>query len=431
MKKPEKMIIYNLFPNIAGSFVNWQKHLMRASQMGFNWVFVNPVQKTGSSGSLYAIADYFSINPRFVDCNSTSSPEAQLQSVIDFGRDQNLDFMVDLVINHCSVDSDLLQTHPEWFLWESPGRISHPFCCENGKRIVWEDLAKFDHYQSRNRDGLLGFFFQVIEHLIGLGFKGFRCDAAYQIPSEFWSKLIGETKALYPDVFFLAETLGCRPEETRETARSGFDYVFNSSKWWDFYSPWLMQQYDLIRPVAPSIAFPESHDTARLCEELGGNLAGIKQRYLFAALFSAGVMIPIGFEYGFRKRLHVVSTIPQDWEETVFDLTTFIATVNQIKSSYRVFQEESATQILPCGNPQILYMWKAATDIEEECLIILNKNIHHPQPFYSDNLYQYLQTRLPLKDISPEYRLDYLPTPFSYNLRPGQGIVLMASSNSD
>ena len=76
-----------------------------------------------------------------------------------------------------------------------------------------------------------------------------------------------------------------------------------------------MEQYQLVREIAPSISFPESHDTDRLFQEVHGNEAAMKQRYLFSALFSAGVMVPIGFEYGFRRRLHVVNTRPGDWEQ--------------------------------------------------------------------------------------------------------------------
>lgn len=44
MKEPGKMIIYNLFPPLVGALSNWGKHLARASEMGFNWLFVNPLQ---------------------------------------------------------------------------------------------------------------------------------------------------------------------------------------------------------------------------------------------------------------------------------------------------------------------------------------------------------------------------------------------------
>jgi hypothetical protein len=69
----------------------------------------------------------------------------------------------------------------------------------------------------------------------------------------------------------------------------------------------------------------------------------MKQHYLFSALFSAGVMIPVGFEYGFRRRLHVVNTRPGDWEQPNADLCEFIATVNAVKRQYKVFQEECPT----------------------------------------------------------------------------------------
>ncbi|MDA8078676.1 MAG: hypothetical protein M0Z79_07015, partial [Nitrospiraceae bacterium] len=77
------MIIYNLFPLLAGRFSAWEPHLARAADMGFTWVFVNPIQRTGSSGSLYSIADYFDINPLFVD---PSGPGTALDQVRDMIR---------------------------------------------------------------------------------------------------------------------------------------------------------------------------------------------------------------------------------------------------------------------------------------------------------------------------------------------------------
>ena len=61
------MIVYNLFPLLAGPFPRWKEHLGRASTMGFNWVFLNPIQLPGASGSLYSIADYFRLNPLLVE----------------------------------------------------------------------------------------------------------------------------------------------------------------------------------------------------------------------------------------------------------------------------------------------------------------------------------------------------------------------------
>jgi starch synthase (maltosyl-transferring) len=272
MRQPEKMIIYNLFPLLAGTFESWEGHLKRAAEMGFNWIFVNPVNLPGLSGSLYSIKDYFSLNPLLINKNSNQSPDEQIKEAIRTAENLGLRMMIDLVINHCSVDSLLIKEHPQWFQWEKKGKVAHPFANENGKKVVWGDLAKFDHRNTRDGEGLYHFFFEIVQYLVELGFHGFRCDAAYQLPGRLWERLIRETKKRYPDTLFFAETLGCTSDQTRKTASAGFDYIFNSSKWWDFKSPWLMEQYNLTRETAPSVSFPESHDTQRLFDELKGNI---------------------------------------------------------------------------------------------------------------------------------------------------------------
>ncbi|NCC51226.1 MAG: alpha-amylase [Spartobacteria bacterium] len=422
------MIIYDLFPLLAGPFTKWEQHFDHAADMAFDWIFINPIQKTGVSGSLYSVSDYFDFNPLLVDPDSPLSAEDQVKGMLKAAKKRGLRVMIDLVINHCAADSALIKEHPEWFAWEGD-HVAHPFCIEGGDRkTVWDDLAKFNHEHTSDREGLFKFLMKIVSHLISLGFEGFRCDAAYQLPHDIWTRLIRETKAKHPEVCFLAETLGCTPDQTSDTARAGFDYVFNSSKWWDFNSNWLMEQYNLIRETSPSISFPESHDTPRLCEELGGNINGLKQRYLFSALFSAGVMVPIGFEYGFRKKLHVVETRPDDWEaDTGIDLRDFIREVNTIKKTYKIFQEDSPTHFLPSSNGNIMVMWKASTRTREEMLLILNKDIWNNNTYYCDNMRDLIQAGAALTDISPGERMEYLPRPFHYDLLPGQGLVLITS----
>jgi starch synthase (maltosyl-transferring) len=419
------MIIYNLFPLLAGKFGAWQPHLERANDLGFDWVFVNPVQKTGSSGSLYSVADYFALNPRFVDEASALDPDAQLRAAIGGAKALGMRVMTDLVINHCAIDSDLVREHPTWFLREH-GQVAHPFCVEaDGNRVVWHDLAQFDHHHGRDRAGLFAYLVEVVKHLISLGFEGFRCDAAYLLPGNLWRELIARVKSRHSNVLFVAETLGCTPDQTRRTARSGFDYVFNSSKWWNFWDPWLFEQYNLVREEAPSIGFPESHDTPRLAEEAHGNLDVLKQRYLFTALFSAGVMMPMGFEFAARKRLHVVGTTPEDWDESGGDLRDFIRKVNAVKHSFGVFQEDCPTTILPHERSEILVMWKGSTKNQDEALIILNRDAWNRQEFHVETLRSLVQAGAALECVSPENPLVYVHQPFHYELRPGEAIVLL------
>jgi len=419
------MILYNLFPLLAGPFANWNSHFTRAKEMGFDWVYVNPVQKLGASRSLYSIEDYFQINPAFANPGDPGTLIEQCRQMVSQSHSGGLKLMTDLVINHCAYDSPLTCEHANWFKRDSDGRIAHAACQHGEERVVWQDLAQFDHEHTHDHEGLYRYCVRVVENLLALGFDGFRCDAAYMVPQSFWRRLIHEVRSRHPQAGFVAETLGCSPDQTRDTARAGFDYVFNSSKWWDMHGWWLIEQYNLIRETAPSISFPESHDTPRLAEELNGNLDGVKQRYLFSALFSAGVMMPMGFEYGLRKPLHVVTTTPDDWQVNGTDLRPFITKVNEIKRRYPVFLDESLVNVFPCNNPNVLLMWKASTKHKGEALLILNKDPLRHQDFYTESFRHFVQAGAPLQDVSPEHQLEYIHEPFHYSLRPGQGIVLV------
>lgn len=419
------MKIYNLFPRLAGCFEDWTPHLERAAAMGFDWVFVNPIQKTGRSGSLYSIADYFAINKDFLRPDARVSPKDQVLAMVAEAERLGLSMMIDLVINHCAVDSNLVREHPDWFLRDGK-KIANPFCVEpDGSRVTWYDLAQFDHAHSPDRAGLLDYCVKLVLHLVSLGFRGFRCDAAYQLPNAFWEQLIARVRRERPDAVFIAETLGCSPEQSCATAAAGFDAIFNSSKWWDFEGDWLLDQYDLTRLVAPSISFPESHDTERLFSESGGNPHAMKQRYLFSALFASGVMIPIGFEYGFRSRLDVVNTRPEQWESPNLDLTHYIAQINGIRDAYPVFRHEGPIKRLDHAHSAVLLLHKSAPDGQGEALLVLNKDPWNRQHFQSDDLYRHVQTPGPLLDVSPEWPMDYIPTPFDFDLAPGMGRILV------
>src|SRR5258708_36441685 len=76
------MIIYNLFPLLAGPLSQWGRHFSRAAEMRFEWIFLNPIQKTGASRSLYSVADYFAINPDLLDPSAVHSADDQVRVMI-------------------------------------------------------------------------------------------------------------------------------------------------------------------------------------------------------------------------------------------------------------------------------------------------------------------------------------------------------------
>jgi starch synthase (maltosyl-transferring) len=418
------MRIYNLFPRLAGTFDAWEPHLARAAKMGFDWIFVNPIQRTGGSKSLYAVSDYFDINPDFVDPKSKLSAVEQAHAVMDQAHALGLKVMMDLVINHCAEDSEIVRKHPEWFEQEN-GHVAHPFCIEEGHKVVWGDLAKFDHRRAFDKSGLYEYLFSIIEFMISIGCDGFRCDAAYQVPVKLWQRLIHDTHKAHPHLAFVAETLGCTADQTRETSTGGFDHVFNSSKWWDYRESWLLEQYNLTREIVPSIGFPESHDTERLYSELHGNEGAIKQKILFTSLFASGSMIPMGCEFGFTKRMHVVNSRSSDWEEPRLDLTDFITKINALKRDYQIFAEECPMQRIDIDNRDVLMLWKGSVRSREEALILLNIDTYSRQQVWFDTLRRFVQSGAALQCVSPDNPMEHVAEPFHYELRPGEAIVLV------
>jgi starch synthase (maltosyl-transferring) len=356
---PVPALIYNLFPPLVGAIPRWEEHLDRIAAMGFSWIYLNPIHTPGLSGSLYAVKDYFSLNPLFYP-ESGGDPQAALAHFLKEARGRGLRVMLDLVINHTAIDSPLTEQHPEWYAKDEAGQIKHPGAIDpaDARQVtVWGDLAELEYWPPPDPEGLLHFWDQVLSHYLRLGFMGFRADAAYKIPGWFWVRLINEARGLVPEVEFFAETLGCRLDQCAQLSSSGFDFLYNSSKWWDFRADWCLEQYEQFRRLAPSVSFPETHDTERLAAESGGDPAIARLRYLFAAYFSAGLMIPVGFEFGFRKKLHVVQTRPRDWETPAYDLTDFITQTNHMKLACPVLLEEGPqVRLSPPGEPVVLLL---------------------------------------------------------------------------
>lgn len=415
--------LYNLFPRLAGSMKNWKEHLQRISFMGFNALYVNPFHYPGFSGSLYSPKDYYKFNPAFIDNDLRISPAEQLKDFISACHDQGLLFIMDLVINHTAIDCTLIQEHPDWFKRSADGKIVHPGAWDNGKWIEWGDLAEVENAGSPDRENLWQFWWNMMSYYMDMGVDGFRCDMAYQVPDDLWRFLIHRARQKKPGCMFLAESLGCSFQQVENLAKLGFDYLFNSIKYWDFNQAWGMEQYNRTSPVVASIAFPESHDTNRLMEEFNGNVAAVKRQVLFSALFSKGFMIPIGYEFGFRRHCDVVRTDPTWWENTGIDITEYIQKVSRLKDMNEVLDREAGLQIVDQENWCNVFCFKRSAPGLKTVFAAVNKDRFNHQRLYIPDMASILGPGIP-RDISPEYAMIAVPRCFEYNLRPSEVKVI-------
>ncbi len=376
--------IYNLFPLLAGRVRAWHDHLERIAAMGFSWIYVNAFHYPGFSGSLYAIKDPYRLNELFAD--GRDQDEA-LRDFLDAAARHGLKVMMDLVVNHVSKDALLVSEHPTWCRRDFDGQLYSPRVADPASPTgvtIWGDLCELDYERPDAREGLIAYWSDSLRHYLRLGFAGFRCDAAYKVPTDVWRRLIPAARRENPELVFLAETLGCTPAQIQDLADADFDYIFNSSKWWDFRSDWLLDQYEQTRRIAPSVSFPESHDTARVAAELSDQgperlAEHLRFRYVFAACFSTGVMMPMGYEFGSSRPLDVVRTRPNDWESRAVDISAFIAAVNDMKAAVPVLNQEGPQRRITAPGDPAIGLLRESVDRADGCaLVVFNADAVRP-----------------------------------------------------
>lgn len=371
-------LIFNLFPRHFKTIHDWSDIIAHVKDMGFNSIYVNPFHETGFSGSLYAVKDYYRLNPLFLKPGDDPADFTPLKSFVEKCRESGLELIMDLVINHTAFDSVLTRSHSQWYKRDAKGNLMSPYAvdpADPSNVTVWGDLAEIDNEKSKDLQGLWNYWDELINYYQNMGILGYRCDAAYQVPASLWERLISSSKRRFPETTFYAETLGCQMSEIKALSKVGFDYLFNSSKWWNFDKPWAIEQHSLNKSIAPSVSFPESHDTERLVSVEPGTIDVQKLRYAFAAVFSKGLLMPMGYEFGAITRMDVVSGNPEQVDKPQWDLSSWIRQINNLKTTVPVLSEEGQWTVLCEYHLPFLFLKKSSESGNPPVYICINKKL--------------------------------------------------------
>ena len=418
---------YNLYPKLVGSMDMWIEHFDRIQAMNFDWIYINPINYPGFSGSDYAIKNYYHYHPLYVtgklDFDNPAAHTEQgnmlLKKVCTEADKRGMKIMMDLVINHTAFDSPLSIEHPEWYERDQAGDLIHPGAMDGDNWIEWKDLAQIDNAQSSDRDNLWQYWLEMMLFYMDLGIRGFRCDAAYHVPCDLWNFLIPRIKEKYPDAVFLGETLGCSSQQAVDIANTGFDFISNSFKWWNLREQWFLDQNREYSRHAPSITFPENHDTIRSAHEFGGNQHQALLRYELGAYFCSSISTTIGFEYGFQRQIHVVDANPSWWEEAIYDISDDIAKINAIKASYDILQEDNGIEMLQLDDGRLLGFTKESRNGQEKIMMLANPHGQDAYMVRESNVYGIMGSDN-VEDISRSRRIQEVPEFLEYNLHPGE-----------
>ena len=330
--------------------------------MGFDTVYVNPFHLAGRSRSIYSIKDTTRMDPRLM--NAPGDGDEIIKLFCDQAQRNDLVVMIDLVVNHAASDSVLLETRPELFAREPDGGLVTPWAADIGSesgKVFWHDLALFNYADPAIRRRLIDHWDAYVARFQDLGISSFRCDAAHMVPSDVWFELISRARRRDGSSVFVAETLGCTVERTTETAQVGFNYIMSNFAYSDLERLHALEEYESLHTLAPSVAFPESHDTDRLAARFDAEDRDIIARelifrYRLAAFFSTGIMMPIGYEWGYRQKLDVAKSSPQDQEQTGIDIASDIADVNRLRRTLPPLNVEGAQTRLSRPDDPILLL---------------------------------------------------------------------------
>ena len=178
-----------------GTFKALLNDLGRIKALGTDIIHFLPIhpigvkKRKGTLGSPYSISDYRSVNPEY-------GTIGDFRQLIEAMHQKGLKVMIDVVYNHTSHDSVLIEKFPDSYLRNAAGEVIP-------KVEDWWDIADLIH----NSDALQAELIDTLVYWVQLGVDGFRCDVASLIPLSFWRKAEIAVRAVNPDVIWLAETI--------------------------------------------------------------------------------------------------------------------------------------------------------------------------------------------------------------------------------
>lgn len=240
-----------------------------AVELGCNGLLLGPIFASTSHG--YDTTDYFNIDPRL-------GTNADFEEFLAQCKAKGIRVLLDGVFSHVSSENPLL----ELALTNGPDSkeaalfdvdYSDP---DHPKLQVWEghgNLARFDHSAPQTRE----FVASVMKYWLEKGVDGWRLDAAYSVPNDFWAPVLQEVREEFPDAWVLGEVI--HGDYADFVKNSGADSVTQYELWkatWSsladenlFELDWTIRRgNELLETFIPN-TFVGNHDVTRIATKVG------------------------------------------------------------------------------------------------------------------------------------------------------------------
>lgn len=190
-------VIYSIYVrnhSEEGTFKGVERDLERIKSLGVDIIWFMPIHtigiknKKGDLGCPYAIKNYREVNPEYGTLDD-------FKSCVNKIHELGMKCIIDVVYNHTSPDSWLVENHPDFFYKKPNGDF--------GNRVgEWWDVVDLDY----NNKELWNYQIETLKMWAQI-VDGFRCDVASLIPVDFWLKAREEVGKVNSNCIWLAESV--------------------------------------------------------------------------------------------------------------------------------------------------------------------------------------------------------------------------------
>src|SRR5579863_5136195 len=173
-------VVYEIFPrqfSASGNLAGITARLDEIKALGVDVLWLMPIQPPGrlkakgTVGSPYAIRDYYAIDPDY-------GTKDDFRRLVTGAHARGLKVMIDIVANHTSWDS-VMMTHPAYYKQDAEGHVISP-------HPDWADVAGLNYGNPDTRAYMRKMMRYWVQEF---GLDGLRCDAAGEIPTDFWDEV--------------------------------------------------------------------------------------------------------------------------------------------------------------------------------------------------------------------------------------------------
>jgi glycosidase len=263
-----------------------------ARDLGIDTLLLGPIFASASHG--YDTIDYFRIDPRLGD-------QADFDHLVATAHSLGIRVYLDGVFNHVG---DQYPAYLEAAAQGSTSAAARLFRWSDGYPYNFEgspSLITLNH----DVPEVQGLITHVMRHWLALGADGWRLDAAYAVPTDFWARVLPAVRTDHPDAFVFGEVI--HGDYAGFVRQSGADSVTQYELWKAIWSSlkdsnfWelsasLTRHNALLETFSP-VTFVSNHDVTRIASQVGERRAVLAA----VALMTVGGLPAIyyGDEQGF------------------------------------------------------------------------------------------------------------------------------------